>query len=590
MRRAPVALTLLLTAAILCDPGLPAAARDGWNPFDPPEATRPRPEANIDRGSPTPRDGGSRPGGGAVTREPLVPLAPVERAELAPVMAADGSGLPYELWRGLDVTKLEGLLARIEIPPRSPALHALWRRLVTASVTPPSGGDADRHFEALRLEALYRSGLLREISETLSRQGSGSDPVAALMLARSDVGLGHNEKACTAIKAARGLVGNVPKPLKAEAILLSGYCAAIAGDRAAAGLAADIARNEGLDSSVGLAALDAFAFGAKATVPASGRIGLLDYRILEATGSADPKALVSRGAPALLAAVALGGGDANARLAAGEAAARLNAIAADDLADIYRAQVTPAGGGNDHALRRAELFKAAEAERTPAKKVRLIRSFLDEARRADLYGPALSVMAKIAGTIPPAPEIGWFAETGIEMGLAAGDYDLVRIWAATGASFDRSGGRLDHWLALADIASGASGPGREASLASLQDLALRGRFSPELLHRLATVLDALDYNVPIPLWEAAGRTPQPNSGHLPETGVLSELQQASKNREFGRTVLLVMATIGPNGADGAHMLALGDAIRALKRAGLEPDARRLGFEALFAAWPRTAHN
>ena len=112
-------------------------------PPDPQQGpARPRPEANIDRGSPTPRD---RPGG-AVTREPLVPLTPVERGELAPVMAADGSGLPYELWRGLDVTKLEGLLARIEIPPRSPALHALWRRLVTASVTPPSGGEADRHF------------------------------------------------------------------------------------------------------------------------------------------------------------------------------------------------------------------------------------------------------------------------------------------------------------------------------------------------------------------------------------------------------------------------------------------------------------
>jgi hypothetical protein len=38
------------------------------------------------------------------------------------------------------------------------------------------------------------------------------------------------------------------------------------------------------------------------------------------------------------------------------------------------------------------------------------------------------------------------------------------------------------------------------------------------------------------------------------------------------------------------MIALGDTIRALKRAGLEPSARRLGLEALFAAWPRSAHN
>jgi hypothetical protein len=96
--------------------------------------------------------------------------------------------------------------------------------------------------------------------------------------------------------------------------------------------------------------------------------------------------------------------------------------------------------------------------------------------------------------------------------------------------------------------------------------------------------------VPIPLWEAASRTPQPTSGYLPETGVLSELQDAAKKKEFGHTVLLAMKTLGPNGAEGAHMIALGDSIRALKRAGLEPDARRLGLEALLGAWPRTAAN
>jgi hypothetical protein len=96
--------------------------------------------------------------------------------------------------------------------------------------------------------------------------------------------------------------------------------------------------------------------------------------------------------------------------------------------------------------------------------------------------------------------------------------------------------------------------------------------------------------VPLPLWEAANKTPQPTSGYLPETGVLSELQDASKKQEFGRTVLLVMNALGPNGADDANLIALGDSIRALKRAGLEADARRLGLEALLGSWPRLAAN
>ena len=43
--------------------------------------------------------------------------------------------------------------------------------------------------------------------------------------------------------------------------------------------------------------------------------------------------------------------------------------------------------------------------------------------------------------------------------------------------------------------------------------------------------------------------------------------------------------LGPNGAKGAHLIALGDALRALKRVGLDAEARRLGFEALYARWP-----
>ena len=118
----------------------------------------------------------------------------------------------------------------------------------------------------------------------------------------------------------------------------------------------------------------------------------------------------------------------------------------------------------------------------------------------------------------------------------------------------------------------------------------RGRLSVDVLHRLATVLDALDIDVPMGIWEAAGRTPQPASGYLPETGVLADLAQSAQRKDTGRTVLVAMRALGPNGADGANILALGDAVRALKRAGLEPDARRVAFEALFAVWPRVPGN
>jgi hypothetical protein len=86
----------------------------------------------------------------------------------------------------------------------------------------------------------------------------------------------------------------------------------------------------------------------------------------------------------------------------------------------------------------------------------------------------------------------------------------------------------------------------------------------------------------------ANRTPQPAGGHLPDTGVLTELADASKKKEFGRTVVLAMRTLGSEGAEGAHIIALGDTIRALKRSGLEREARQLALEGIFTAWPRSA--
>lgn len=557
----------------------------------------------------------------------------VERADLAPVLAGDGSGLPAELWAGLDVSEVEKLIGLLTIPPRSPALHRLWLRLVSASVTPPSGAQDSGHFEALRLEALYRSGLLDEIDTELKKRAAAGpeSPLVAMLAARSEIGLGRRESACRRARNLGDIRTTIPQSLRGEAVLVAGYCAAAEGNAPAAGLLAELAREEGRQSSPGLAALDAIAAGIKATppslapprkanaAPTKGKRGpdappppslsLVDYRILEIADAIPPAPeTVTAATPALLVAISRDGAvPPELRLDAAEAAARLNAITPETLAAVYRSSVRGGAGaapaanttgasadGQDGPQRRAALFVAAEAERTPFKKVRLIRSALDSARRSGLYLPMLKLTAKLTADIGLAQEIGWFAETAIEANLAAGDFSRARTWTKFAGSLgDGAGGARSgygHWMALIDIADPDFPDPRGSALGTVETMALSGRFSTDLLHRLATVLDALQYNVPIPLWEAASRTPQPADGHLPPTGVLSQLQQAAAKREFGRTVLLVMQTLGPDGADRAHMIALGDSIRALKRAGLEADARNLALEALLGAWPRSVSN
>jgi hypothetical protein len=530
---------------------------------------------------------------------PLAPVGSVVRSELSqPVLAGDGSGLPHNFWNGLDVPAAEELIAKSHVPPRSPALHDLWRRLwSSAAIASPAVGKDGITYPALRIEALYRSGLVADLGNALKQAGpAGEDSALELLAARSRIALGDRETGCTGVKAAHRAQAKLPKPLRSELILLAAYCGSASRDGAAAGLAANILRSERIEAPLALAALDSMSSKARKglTFDPPRRMTLLDYRFLELAGWSATPDVVGHAEPALLAVLAASAGDPKVRILAAEAAARSHALSPTELADAWRAvqlagaDADPLSTAGDPATRRARLFKAIEVERQPLAKARLVRALLDDAGRAGLLATTAATLSTAISDMLPSAEIGWFAETAVEINLAAGRYDTVQLWAEP-PSTERYGGHR-HWMALADIADPKWRGRRGSYLRNLEEFALRGRLAPELMHRIVTVLDALDYQIPIPLWEAASRTPQPATGHLPETGVLSQLQDAAKKREIARTVLLAMRTLGPDAGDTAHMISLGDTIKSLKRAGLEREARRLGFEALFAGWPRSATN
>lgn len=563
-----------------------------WRPFDdryPPWGTAPRPERHeLPSARPAPVPPQSAP------MAPL--LAPVERSDLPPVMAGDGSGLPLDPWAGIDLQTAEQLMAGLELPPQSPTMAGLWRRLMTGSGSQPAGATATQ-FTALRVEALYRSGQLRAVGELLTGAlRNDSDTLLTALAARYDIAVGERDTGCSAVKDSAARKQELPPSLAGEMLVLAGYCAAAAGNTSAASLAADLAREEGVKDAGLLEALLAVGAGRAPRLPRSGHITPTLYRLLQLADAVHPGELIERADPVLLGALVLDPATGpELRLAAAEAAARRNVIAPEELAEIYRAPrfapadlANPLASGSDPQLRHALLFQAAEAERHPVRRAQIVRAFLDDARRAGIYVHALASAAPLAGGIPKSVDLAWFGETAIEAAMVAGDHASARAWWVSLDAHTRGGSQLEHWLALSDIADANFDAPRGLHLPAAEALALGGAFSAPALHRLATVLDALDYQVPMALWHQASSTPQPNEGYLPETGVLTELKEASSRREFARTILLVMRTLGPDGAEGAHIIALGDAIRALKRVGLEADARRIGFEALFSAWPRSA--
>lgn len=517
----------------------------------------------------------------------------IESADLAPLDAATSS-TPVEKEAGAgtrttaDASRIERLLSGLDLPPRSPALADLLRRQITSS----SGFASRGAIQAVRVEALYRSGALEEATHLLAN--SGDDPVLQALSARVQIARGSTENGCAAARQASAALSSLPSHLAAEVIATQGYCAAASGNTAGASLFGALVRERDGASPVTLAILDALGAGHPPALAGAPRIAAIDDRLMRLAEGVDVAAILPRAEPALLAAMTTDPQlDPSLRISAAEAAADASVISSAMLAAAWRLAPAEAAISRDptsrpnHPARRAILFRATESERTPGRKARLIRALLDELHRTGPYHAALSLLAPATESLSPVAEIGWFAETAVEILTGAARYDRARAWVRFAGTLDPRTD-LSHWLALIDIAEATPAVRRGESLGSVEELALRGRFGADALHKLAAVLDALDYNVPVRLWEAASRTPQPTQGHLPETGVLAELQAASRSRDGLTATALAIRAIGPGRAADANILTLGDVIRALRRAGFETEARRFAYEALIPQWPRAS--
>ena len=231
-------------------------------------------------------------------------------------------------------------------------------------------------------------------------------------------------------------------------------------------------------------------------------------------------------------------------------------------------------------MRRSLLFQAAEQEPAADRKARAIAPLIDDAGRSGLRPVVAAMLGPVVEGLRPGSDTAWFAETAAEILVHAGRGEAAHSW------IEASRGSAEAWRALAALLD--SNPlAVRAGLTHVERLAVAGQLDAPLMHRLVTVLDALDIQVPIPLWEAASRTPQPTDGHLPATGVLAALKAARDQRDGARVILRAAQALGPADAAEVNLLALGDVVRAIKGIGYEREARAIAVEALAAAWPRS---
>lgn len=496
------------------------------------------------------------------------PQQPAYAPQTNGTQASGSSPLPGDLWRSVSAAELETLITQAPWPSRSPALSKLIARALETN----AGGEGDIK---AKVGALMRAGRIEEVIAVLGGAGAPNEPGAAAVYAVALLAAGRDDEAC-GLGLGAAAAGTWHDSLAKRAVfLIPTYCAARGADRGGAQLALNLARDSGVNVRMAAAALA----GAKPPLPS--RVDVIDYLFLKLGHASAGAEIAARATPDLLYLVARDPSAApELRVAAAERAAALNIIDGTALAAAYgdAASGLPKSAQSPPALR-AKLFATLNGQASPKIRAESIDALLASGRDASIEISMAQALAQLAGGFAQdAPGAG-FAETGVRVAALAGDAEAAWQWT------EGADPRLRSWQLLL-ATSDPYGPNARGALDAGVDIALQSRLPGALLQRLVTVLDALGEEVPIPLWDLAGKTPQPADGYLPETGALTNLKQAADSGDVGRTILLVAAVLGPDGPQGAHLIGLGDSLRALRRVGLDAEARRLGFEALYAHWPQ----
>nr|WP_241865388.1 hypothetical protein [Paracoccus salsus] len=310
--------------------------------------------------------------------------------DAAGTITARKAGLPADLWQGSEPQTLAQLLR--QTPARLASMNDLLRRVLLAQLTPPSAGSSDPRDPGdtgllflARADRLLDMGALDPAQALLLTAGPGDSEVFRRLF---DIALlqGDEGRACRIMDTTPGVAPSFSARI---------FCLAQTGDWAAAAISLQGAEALGLIDTHQAVLLthfldDAFVDNGQAIQP-SDRITPLEFRIHEAIGQ--PLPTVSLPLAFAQSDLRLNNGW-KARLEAAERLARVGAIPAATLREIYAEQKPAASGG---VWERAGAMRTLEAAIASGNPLAALPRAFDEFSRADM---ADVLAAMVASDLP----------------------------------------------------------------------------------------------------------------------------------------------------------------------------------------------
>lgn len=589
----------LMALALALPVPLSALAQTGGGPIRLlPPVDRPPPAAGTDPAAapvfapppearPTPVQEGpaTRPSifGAEVQVRPLAEVDPSSSGLIYP----QNGGFPPDLWLGSSRQTIQPLLARIPAS-LSPAAQLMAQRLLFSAAEVPEGAIEGPSFLEVRIErtlALGRLGELEGLTGMAGRLAASPGIQRAAIAGRFLTGA--TERACASVAEL------IAQQADEETLKANAFCRAMGGDRAGAELSAALLREQGI-ADKGFFSLLAAQNDRGAKLEGVDARSALHLAMLRAARRPVAPEYVEAALPGGLWSLAeLQAGPPAPMLQAAERAMGLGVLLPQDLARAYGAVTfSPADLGNavnaaralGDARGNALLFQAASAAPVAGQRLELINA----GYRAYSAGHGRVHAARLYGDlmrgVPPVREFVWAGQTAVRILLLAGDLVGARAWhnlVFQSPDGDRRGAALTAaYLQIAD----PEAPFRPQSW--LEDwLAMREQGTDRQEREgqavlLLTLLDALGYEVPTDLWQRLyAQAPAP-AGAAPASPVLLRgLTSAAEAGRLGETVLFALLVLGEEGPAKLDATALAAVIGALRKVGLERDARALAMEA-----------
>lgn len=489
----------------------------------------------------------------------------------AGVLREEEGGLPSDLWAGSDRGMIAALLDRMPGHFTSPAAREVARTLLLSEGAMPAGQPDDNELLGRRMKLVLTLGDAESaVSLSQAAGGGAQTPAVALPLAEALFTLGETDRACDTVQGQIRLGG------RGYWQQASVYCDIRADRIDAAELTLSLLSETGQSDKRFLDLTDALLGDTAVDIEATADLKALDAAMIAAAKSA-----IIRNAGNLPPHVAIRLASESAVVPDARIGSGVNAIRGAGMSPALVMLMFGDSAGEPGAPFRNPVVTAMSAT-TATVRAEALNDLWDKASAPADQVAAAAFAQGFLKKLQPETGLAFLAPVAIRMNLLNGDTSRAEGWLTALRRNATAGNASPDDLARAQALA------RLAGIGGVDDRALevwlQNALAAEDQRTAMTVvlaLDALGDPAGTAMWRRihAGNT-GPRQGGVMDLALWRQLVMSAGADRMGEALTAAMAIVGSGPASDMDPVSLATVAGALRRMGLETQARRLVVEAV----------